>query len=1014
MPKNSGLKKILVIGSGPIVIGQGCEFDYSGTGACRALRQEECFVILVNPNPATLMTDIEVADATYMEPITKEVLEQIIEKERPDALLPTMGGQLSLNCTKELARCGILEKYGVEIIGLSLHTLECTENRKLFHHTLQTLNVPVLPALFLTDLEQISSVRNLIGFPVIVRTSYTLSGYGGGFASNESELLSLCRIGLDISPEGVLIEKSIVGWKEYELEVMQDALGNRIVVCGIENVDPMGVHTGDSITVAPIQTLTDKEYQKMRSFAFAVMEAVGMTSGGCNVQFAVHPQTQEMVCIEMNPRVSRSSALASKATGVPIAKLSAKIALGYLLHELHNDLAQFSAFFEPSLDYVVVKMPSFAFDKFPQANQTLTSSMKAVGEVMAIGGNFQEALQKAIQSLEQHREGLEPIKGDGDMFIETPCPERLWLIAQCFRDNWPLHLVQEKTGWDPWFLREIQDLVHTERAIVSTPFSSLSVSQLCAWKKQGFSDKRLADLLCVQEEEIRGLRLGTLTYRRIDSCAAEFVNQTAFFYSSYAESCEARPSLRKKIIVLGSGPNRIGQGLEFDYCCVHSLKAIREAGFEAVMVNCNPSTVSTDYDVSDKLFLEPLSFEKVFDVVQHELPQGVMVQCGGQTPLHLSKRLVMHQVSLLGTSFDSIDCCEDRLQFRVLLQELGLSQPKNCSLTDLCLNKMMNGLYESPLPCTVNMESCSDDNMSRAAKDKLQSLASCTGNSSSCSGIKEIDFPVIVRPSYVIGGARMQILKSRQEFSDYIHAYASFSESLLVEQCVQEGLEVEVDAICDGSEIFICGIIEHVDPVGIHSGDSICSLSPRTLTKDLQEELKRQTILLAKRLHIIGFLNVQFCIVDQMTIFVLEVNPRASRTIPLLSKVSGLPLVHIATNCMLARSLRSQGCVNEAAHAFFGCKIPIFPFARLGIEQPILGPRMVSTGEILGIGRTHEEAFAKCISYIDDSLWPTKKAKKEFSCQKSVARYSIYRLQGAQGTGGNSDVIPKPENNIIK
>ena len=958
MPKDPTLQKILVIGAGPILIGQGCEFDYSGTQACKALREEGCHVVLMNSNPATIMTDPETADTTYIEPLILPSLEMIIERERPDALLPTMGGQTALNLTWELAQKGILDRYGVRIIGLSLPTLAYAEKRDLFHACLMEQGLPTLPSSFITSLDELSSIGQTIGFPVIVRSSFTLSGYGGGIAHTQEELFRLCQEGLAISPSGLLIEQSLEGWKEFELEVMRDYRGNAIVVCGIENIDPMGVHTGDSITVAPIQTLTDKEYQKMRLAAFQVMEAVKMCSGGCNVQFAIDPSSGEMFSIEINPRVSRSSALASKATGFPIAKIAAKLALGYSLDELQNDLCSFPASFEPTLDYVVVKIPSFPFDRFPQCSRKLTPSMKAVGEVMAIGRTFQEALQKAICSLDVGSHGLDSKKSEKReekelllSLLKEAHPQRLHLIAEAFRVFIPFQTVQELTRYDPWFLEEIKVLVETEQEIEITPLQSVTYALLLEWKRKGFSDRRLATLMQVSEEAVWQKRKAfslTPTYKRVDTCAGEYRTHSSFFYSSFEEECEVPRTAKPKVIVLGSGANRIGQGIEFDYCCVHGLQAIRAMGYEAIMVNNNPSTVSTDYESSDRLYLEPLTREKILEIVLLEKPLGILIQLGGQTPLNVGRELFKKGLPLLGTAFPSIELCENRELFRSFLSSLSLQQPHNGSFTHL----------EEALEAT-----------------------------------KQIGYPLIVRPSYVIGGSSIECIHDENHLVQYVKNLVPSSDPILIEEFLEGGVEVEVDAIGDGSDIFVCGVIEHLDPVGIHSGDSICSLTPLTLSQEIQQELKAQTRKMGLALGIIGLFNVQFSVLDQKTLYVLEVNPRASRTIPLLAKITRTPLVRIATRCMLGQSLLSQGYAGEAQAHFCGVKVPVFPFSRMGCTNRSLGPRMLSTGEILGLGTSHTEAFMKGSFSIDPSLPLSPLVRQTLSSLSSFANYSPHRLQ---------------------
>jgi len=861
MPLDRSIKRVLVIGAGPIVIGQGCEFDYSGTQGCKALREEGCKVILLNSNPATVMTDRHIADAVYIEPIVSEIVEKILYRERPDSLLATMGGQTALNCTLEMAKLGILKKYGINLLGLSLDTIEKAENRELFKEGMLKIGIDV-PKSFSIDQKDIS-------FPVIVRCSYTLGGQGGGVAHCMEELEQILAEAAQFS-EKVLIEESVIGWKEYELEVMRDRGGNCLVVCGIENLDPMGVHTGDSITVSPIQTLTDKEYQLMRKMAFRVMEAIGMVSGGCNVQFAVNPKTGRMLCIEVNPRVSRSSALASKATGYPIAKIAAKLALGYHLDELQHS-------FEPAIDYVVTKIPRFTFEKFPQANQQLTTYMKSVGEVMGIGRTFKESFNKAISSLD---------------------------VEKAF--------LPRKNGYDPWFLNQINEL---EEEIVKGPLERVDFSQLHRWKQMGFSDEKLALLLNCTEREIFELRENFKlhpVYKRVDSCSAEFPTETAYMYSTYEQECESNPTSKKKILVLGSGPNRIGQGIEFDYCCVHAVKAIRELGYESILLNCNPETVSTDYDTTDRLYFEPLTLEHVREVIHIEKPVGTIIQFGGQTPLNIGKHLDREGLPLLGTPFASIDLAEDRKKFQLFAARLGIKQPRN-------------GFFSS--------------------RGEALKLA------------KKIGFPMILRPSYVIGGTGIEIIQNESELNSYCA-----TPPVLMEEFLEGALEVEVDAISDGREVFICGIVEHIEPAGIHSGDSMSFLSPYRLKSEAQSALMEQTRKIGLALGVVGLFNVQFAI-HKEEILVLEVNPRASRTVPLLSKTTGLPLVQIATKAILGLSLKEQGMLSKADPKYLGLKLPVFPFERLHLKNETLGPQMKSTGEVLCIGKTFEELFMKAKVY---------------------------------------------------
>lgn len=923
MPLDISIKKVLVIGAGPIVIGQGCEFDYSGTQACKALKEEGCEVILLNSNPATIMTDPDTADVIYIEPMTSQVIEEIIHIHRPDSLLPTVGGQTALNCTSEIARQGLLKKYGVNLIGLPLETIEKAENRERFKKEMNNTGLDVPMSCYATNWQEVLAAKEKIGFPLVVRSSFTLGGQGGGIAYHLQELLDICQEAFSCS-QGVLIEQAIIHWKEYELEVIRDRAGNCIVVCGIENIDPMGVHTGDSMTVTPIQTLTDKEYQKMRMKAFQVLEAIGMTSGGCNVQFAVHPQTGQMLCIEVNPRVSRSSALASKATGYPIAKISTKIALGYNLHELRSN--NLPASFEPVIDYVVTKIPRFDFDKFPNVDKRLTIRMKSTGEVMSIGRTFKESLNKAKSSLDDHFAENEiptipsiPISVSEIIEkLRLPSSRRLWLAHEALKLGVPSHEVHQLTGYDPWFLEQILELANEEKMIEKAP---LCFEHLFRWKKMGYSDQSLASLLKCKEENIvekrRELNIHPV-YKRIDSCSGEFPNEIACMYSTYEEECESLPTSNKKILVLGSGPNRIGQGIEFDYCCVHAIKAIKNLGYEAIILNCNPETVSTDYDIADRLYFEPLTLEHVLEVIRLEKPVGTMIQFGGQTPLNIGKHLHQRGMKILGTPLTSIDLTEDRRLFRTFAEKAGIKQPKNGSFISL---------------------------------DQALKLAD------------ELRFPLICRPSYVIGGTAMQIVRNKNELQSYLkNIPLNKAGPILIEEFLDGALEVEIDAISDGAEVFICGIIEHVEPAGIHSGDSKSFLFPYSLNKDLQYLLVEQTKNIGRSLDVIGMFNVQFAIRND-EIMVIEANLRASRTIPLLSKTTGLPLVQIATKCILGLSIQEQGLGDHAPVKTLGLKLPIFPFFHVKDEP--LGPQMKSTGEVLCMGKSSDELFTKERHYAD-------------------------------------------------
>lgn len=929
MPKRKDIKSILIIGAGPIVIGQACEFDYSGTQACRTLREEGYRVILVNSNPATIMTDPEIADATYIEPVNWQVVEKIIEKERPDVLLPTMGGQTALNCALDLYREGVLEKYQVEMIGASKEAIDKAEDRELFRQAMKKIGLAMPRSGLAHNMDEAFNILDELGFPIIIRPSFTLAGSGGGIAYNREEFIQICERGLDQSPtHELLLDESIIGWKEYELEVVRDRKDNCIIVCSIENVDPMGVHTGDSITVAPAQTLTDKEYQRMRDAAFAVIREIGVDTGGANVQFAVNPADGTMVVIEMNPRVSRSSALASKATGFPIAKVAAKLAIGYTLDELHNEITgnQTPAAFEPTIDYVVTKMPRFNFEKFPEADAGLTTQMKSVGEVMAIGRTFQESLQKAIRGLEIGMCGLEPKllsagENTADILrqaLRSPKADRLWYLADAFRHGFSLEEIYQLTNIDPWFLTQIQEIVQIEEKISKETLTDISAILMRFYKRKGFSDKRLAQLLGVSEKAVRKHRhdLKVLpVYKRVDTCAAEFATTTAYLYSTYEEENEACPTQREKMIILGSGPNRIGQGIEFDYCCVHASMALRELGYETIMVNCNPETVSTDFDISDRLYFEPLTLEDVLEIIELEKPKGVVVQYGGQTPLKLARALDEAGAPIIGTSADAIDRAEDRERFQQLVQKLDLLQPPNGTV--------------------------------RSVDEGLR-LA------------KVFAYPLIVRPSYVLGGRGMEIIFNEKELRRYMNQAESVSPDspLLLDHFLDQAIEVDVDAICDGKEVFIAGIMEHIEQAGIHSGDSSCTIPPHSLSEKLQEQLREQMKKMALELGVIGLMNAQFAIQDNK-IYILEVNPRASRTIPYVSKSIGLPLAKIAVKCMAGITLKEQQIQQEITPRLFAVKQPIFPFIKFPGVDPMLGPEMKSTGEAMGIGRTFSEAYAK-------------------------------------------------------
>jgi carbamoyl-phosphate synthase large subunit len=924
MPKREDIQSILIIGAGPIVIGQACEFDYSGAQACKALKEEGFRVILVNSNPATIMTDPEMADATYVEPINWQTVERIVEKERPDAILPTMGGQTALNCALDLARHGVLQKYDVELIGASKDAIDKAEDREKFKQAMARIGLSNPRSALAHSLEEAMQIQAGIGFPTIIRPSFTMGGSGGGIAYNMEEFVSICEGGLEASPtKELLIEESLIGWKEFEMEVVRDSADNCIIICSIENLDPMGVHTGDSITVAPAQTLTDREYQLLRNASIAVLREIGVDTGGSNVQFAINPDNGRIVVIEMNPRVSRSSALASKATGFPIAKVAAKLAVGYTLDELRNEITGGStpASFEPSIDYVVTKVPRFAFEKFPQANDRLTTQMKSVGEVMAIGRTFQESLQKALRGLETGVDGLDEKTIDEDEIeaeLGNPGSERLWYVADAFRIGMSFEDVHRASRIDPWFLAQIEDLVKQERELGERKLVGIGRDELFALKRNGFSDRRLARLLNTDQHSVRARRweLGVHpVYKRVDTCAAEFATTTAYLYSSYEEECEAQPSERRKIMVLGGGPNRIGQGIEFDYCCVHAAQACREDGFETIMVNCNPETVSTDYDTSDRLYFEPLTLEDVLEIVRIEKPVGVIVQYGGQTPLKLARDLEKNGVPIIGTSPDMIDAAEDRERFQKMLNGLGLLQPPN-----------------------------------RTARTEDEALR--------LAG--EIGYPLVVRPSYVLGGRAMEIVREEADLQRYMREAVKVSNDspVLLDRFLNDAIEVDVDALSDGENVLIGGIMEHIEQAGVHSGDSACSLPPYSLSAGVQDQLRQQTAAMARALRVVGLMNVQFAIKGE-TIYVLEVNPRASRTVPYVSKASGRPLAKIAARCMTGRSLADQGADREVIPPYFSVKEAVFPFRKFPGVDPLLGPEMKSTGEVMGVGESFGEAFLK-------------------------------------------------------
>jgi carbamoyl-phosphate synthase large subunit len=931
MPKRTDLKSILIIGAGPIIIGQACEFDYSGAQACKALKAEGYRTILVNSNPATIMTDPETADVTYIEPITWQVVEKIIEKERPDAVLPTMGGQTALNCALELDKHGVLKKYNVELIGANAHAIEKAEDRQKFKVAMSAIGLESARSGVAHTLEEAWEVQKRIGieigtsgFPAVIRPSFTLGGSGGGIAYNAEEFETICRRGLEASPTSeLLIEESLLGWKEFEMEVVRDCADNCIIVCSIENLDPMGVHTGDSITVAPAQTLTDKEYQIMRNASIAVLREIGVDTGGSNVQFAVNPENGRMIVIEMNPRVSRSSALASKATGFPIAKVAARLAVGYTLDELKNEITGGAtpASFEPTIDYVVTKVPRFAFEKFPTADARLTTQMKSVGEVMAIGRTFQESFQKALRGLEVGVDGLNQKTTDREKIqieLGEPGPERIWYVGDAFAQGFSLDEVHQLTKIDPWFLAQIKEIVDIELALEQRTLADLDVETLLQLKRRGFSDRRLAFLLDTVEAEVRKLRHQfnvRPVYKRVDTCAAEFATNTAYLYSTYEQECEAAPTDRKKIMVLGGGPNRIGQGIEFDYCCVHAALALREDGYETIMVNCNPETVSTDYDTSDRLYFEPLTLEDVLEIVHKEKPVGIIVQYGGQTPLKLARALEANGAPIIGTSPESIDVAEDRERFQKLLNKLNLRQPPN-----------------------------------RTARTESEAL----------NHAQEIGYPLVVRPSYVLGGRAMEIVHEQIDLERYMREAVKVSNDspVLLDRFLNNAIEIDVDCLCDGQEVFIGGVMEHIEQAGVHSGDSACSLPPYSLSPEMTEEIKRQTALMARALNVKGLMNVQFA-VQNGDVYVLEVNPRASRTVPFVSKATGLQLAKIAARAMAGQTLASQGITKEVVPHYFSVKEAVFPFVKFPGVDTILGPEMKSTGEVMGVGETFGEAFVK-------------------------------------------------------
>ena len=930
MPKRTDIESVLIIGAGPIVIGQACEFDYSGAQACKALREEGYRVILVNSNPATIMTDPETADATYIEPVHWKTVKRIIAKERPDTLLPTMGGQTALNCALDLARHGVLEEFNVEMIAASREAIDMAEDRELFRQAMAEIGLECPRAYIAHSMEEALEKQVDIGFPTIIRPSFTLGGSGGGIAFNLEEFKRIVVHGLEMSPTTeILLEESVMGWKEFEMEVVRDKNDNCIIVCCIENLDPMGVHTGDSITVAPAQTLTDKEYQRLRDASIDVLRKIGVETGGSNVQFAICPETGRVLVIEMNPRVSRSSALASKATGFPIAKVAAKLAIGYTLDELRNDITGGAtpASFEPSIDYVVIKIPRFTFEKFPGANDRLTTQMKSVGEVMAIGRSFQESLQKALRGLETGIDGLDercgPITSGAERDqlrreLRIPGPERLLYVADALRHGYSYEDVAKLTNIDPWFLVQIADLVDSEDVMRQAGLAGLDANLMRAMKRKGFSDSRIAHILQVEESAVRQRRLGFAirpVYKRVDTCAAEFATTTAYMYSTYEEECEAEPTDKPKIMILGGGPNRIGQGIEFDYCCVHAALALKESGYETIMVNCNPETVSTDYDTSDRLYFESLTFEDVMEIIELEKPNGVIVQYGGQTPLKLARDLEAAGAPIIGTSPDSIDLAEDRERFQQLVEELQLKQPPNC-----------------------------------IARNKEEALRRA----------RDVGYPLVVRPSYVLGGRAMEVVHSDEDLATYMDAaiHVSNNSPVLLDRFLDLATEVDVDCIFDGERILIGGIMEHIEQAGVHSGDSGCSLPPFSLTPEVQKELADQVEKLARGLNVVGLMNTQFAIQGDV-VYLLEVNPRASRTVPFVSKATGVPLAKIAAKVMVGETLAKQAIVNQRVPEYYSVKEAVFPFIKFPGSDPILGPEMKSTGEVMGVGRRFGEAYAK-------------------------------------------------------
>ena len=981
MPKREDIKSILIIGAGPIVIGQACEFDYSGAQACKALREEGYRVILVNSNPATIMTDPKMADATYIEPIEWRTIEKIIEKEKPDALLPTMGGQTALNCALDLERHGVLAKHNVEMIGAKKEAIDKAEDRELFRKAMLKIGLDMPKAAIAHNMEDAHRVQETVGYPTIIRPSFTMGGSGGGVAYNKEQFIEICQRGLDLSPTNeLLIEESIIGWKEFEMEVVRDHNDNCIIVCSIENFDPMGIHTGDSITIAPAQTLTDKEYQVMRNASLAVLREVGVDTGGSNVQFALNPDDGRLTIIEMNPRVSRSSALASKATGFPIAKVAAKLAVGYTLDELENDITggRTPASFEPTIDYVVTKIPRFAFEKFPKADDRLTTQMKSVGEVMAIGSTFQESLQKALRGLETDKSGLDPIidisaddaRGKIRSELLSAGADRIFYVADAFRMGMSIKEVFDLSKIDPWFLAQIEDLVLSEENILGISLKEIDAEVMFQLKQKGFSDKRLSQLLNCSEKALRNKRellKVKPVFKRVDSCAAEFDTQTAYLYSTYQSECEANPTKNKKIMILGGGPNRIGQGIEFDYCCVHASLALRNDGYETIMVNCNPETVSTDYDISDRLYFEPLTLEDVLAVIEVEQPEGIIVHYGGQTPLKLARALEHNGANIIGTSPESIDLAEDRERFQKMIQKLGLKQPVNST-----------------------------------ARSKEQAVVIADS----------IGFPLVVRPSYVLGGRAMEIVYDKESLERYMQTAVQVSNDspVLLDSFLDHAIEVDIDVVCDGKDVVIGGIMEHIEQAGIHSGDSACSLSPYSLSNGVLDEMRRQVKLMAKELNVVGLMNAQLAYQDD-EIYIIEVNPRASRTIPFVSKATGVALANIAVRAMTGISLKEQGFIKEVIPKHYSVKESVFPFNKfLGVD-PYLGPEMRSTGEVMGIGHDFPSACDKAFLAAGDII-PT--SGKVFVSLRTLDRERLVELGERLSNQGFEIVATRTNQEILQ